>query len=47
MLLKADMEKVIKNSSCKSECDAAKHKLEQIEEEIYEKLAESKIVTEQ
>ena len=32
-----------------SECDAAKHKLEKIEEEIYEKLAESnaKIVSEQ
>ena len=49
MLLKADMEKVIKNSSCKSECDAAKHKLEKIEEEIYEKLTKSnaKIVSEQ
>ena len=48
-LLKADLEKVVKDSKSKTECEAAKHKLEQIEFEIYEKIAESnaKIVTEQ
>ena len=48
-MLKADLEKVISTSKCKYESEAAKHKLEQVEEEIYEKIAESnaKLVTEQ
>ena len=48
-MLKADLEKVIRNSKCNSECETAKHRLEHVEEEIYEKIAESnaKIVTEQ
>ena len=49
LLLKADLEKVIITSKCKYESEAAKHKLEQVEEEIYEKISESnaKLVTEQ
>ena len=39
-LLKADLEKVVRDSKCKTECEAAKHRLEHVEFEIDEKIAE-------
>ena len=49
MLLKADLEKVVKNSCSRNESDTAKHRLEQVESDIYEIISSknAKAVTDQ
>ena len=49
MMLKTDLEKVVKNTCCRIESETAKHKLEQVELEIYEIISSknAKVVSDQ